>query len=243
MDEEKIQPKKSHKIYCPSCTKSVNREAVVCPNCGVQLKELNVSEKVRESNYEKQGQYRVTTGYIDKINMPPGCVYCGNPDASNAYLAKIEKSNLKGTRSTSYMVSFPLCNDCNNAHLLIEKQSTFGCQLSLIVGFVTLIIATAIIITTTSISYIYGLIVGFSSALITFIVVKVLKMRKTKRDVRTRANGVRNSVKIVELNTGGVFRSASIVWEFGNRDYALKFSNLNGGGAGLMNKPLKNIKV
>jgi hypothetical protein len=43
MDEEKVLSKKPDEIYCPSCAKPVNKEAVVCPNCGVQVKEIKVS--------------------------------------------------------------------------------------------------------------------------------------------------------------------------------------------------------
>ncbi len=43
MNEEKVQEKKPDEIYCPSCAKPINKDAVVCPNCGVQIKELKVS--------------------------------------------------------------------------------------------------------------------------------------------------------------------------------------------------------
>jgi len=38
-----VTSKSSGQIFCPSCAKPVNQEAVICPNCGVQLKELKVS--------------------------------------------------------------------------------------------------------------------------------------------------------------------------------------------------------
>ena len=43
MDEEKVEAKKSDEIYCPSCAKPINKEAVVCPKCGVQVKELKTT--------------------------------------------------------------------------------------------------------------------------------------------------------------------------------------------------------
>ena len=47
MNEEKIQPKKPDEIYCPSCAKPVNKDAVMCPHCKVQLKEFKVSEEFK----------------------------------------------------------------------------------------------------------------------------------------------------------------------------------------------------
>lgn len=33
----------SYEIYCPGCGRPIKREAVICPNCGVQVRELIVS--------------------------------------------------------------------------------------------------------------------------------------------------------------------------------------------------------
>jgi hypothetical protein len=43
MNEENIQSKKPDEIYCPNCAKPISKQAVICPSCGVQIKELNVS--------------------------------------------------------------------------------------------------------------------------------------------------------------------------------------------------------
>ena len=54
MEEEKILGKQPDEIYCPHCAKPVNKEAVVCPNCGVQVKELKVSpETIALKSFEK----------------------------------------------------------------------------------------------------------------------------------------------------------------------------------------------
>ncbi|MHB8279112.1 MAG: zinc ribbon domain-containing protein [Candidatus Humimicrobiaceae bacterium] len=44
MNEEITRIKSSDEIYCPECGKPVKKDAVVCVNCGVQLKELKVSQ-------------------------------------------------------------------------------------------------------------------------------------------------------------------------------------------------------
>lgn len=35
--------KQQDEIFCPECSKPVKKNAVVCPHCGIQLKELTVS--------------------------------------------------------------------------------------------------------------------------------------------------------------------------------------------------------
>jgi len=46
MADDKIQEKKPDEIYCPSCAKPIKKEAVVCPYCGVQVKELKTSADI-----------------------------------------------------------------------------------------------------------------------------------------------------------------------------------------------------
>jgi hypothetical protein len=43
MADDKIQEKKPDEIYCPSCAKPIKKDAVVCPYCGVQVRELKTS--------------------------------------------------------------------------------------------------------------------------------------------------------------------------------------------------------
>ena len=42
---EMKKSKKIDKIYCPECGKATLKEAVICPNCRLQVKELKVSAK------------------------------------------------------------------------------------------------------------------------------------------------------------------------------------------------------
>ena len=44
--------KKPDEIYCPSCAEPIKKVAIVCPYCGVQVKELEASDKIGESKYE-----------------------------------------------------------------------------------------------------------------------------------------------------------------------------------------------
>jgi len=44
MNEEITRIKGPNEMYCPECGKPVKKDAVVCINCGVQLKELKVSQ-------------------------------------------------------------------------------------------------------------------------------------------------------------------------------------------------------
>jgi hypothetical protein len=54
MAEDKIQEKKPDEIYCPSCAKPIKKEAVVCPYCGVQVKELKMSAEVKTMTLEQE---------------------------------------------------------------------------------------------------------------------------------------------------------------------------------------------
>ncbi len=47
MEEETISLKKLDEIYCPSCAKPIKKEAVVCPYCGMQVKELKTTASER----------------------------------------------------------------------------------------------------------------------------------------------------------------------------------------------------
>ena len=54
MEEEKVLGKQPDEIYCPNCAKPVNKETVVYPNCGVQVKEVKVSpETIVLKSFEK----------------------------------------------------------------------------------------------------------------------------------------------------------------------------------------------
>jgi len=54
MNEERVQGKKPDEIYCPSCAKPIGKDVVVCPNCGVQVKELKVSAEARAMTPEEE---------------------------------------------------------------------------------------------------------------------------------------------------------------------------------------------
>jgi hypothetical protein len=43
MTEGKVQERKPDEVYCLSCGKPIKKDAVICPYCGVQLKELKMS--------------------------------------------------------------------------------------------------------------------------------------------------------------------------------------------------------
>lgn len=63
MNEEKIKEKKADEIYCPSCAKPINKNAVVCPNCGVQIKELKTAPEVQVMSEEdelKEGERQLS---------------------------------------------------------------------------------------------------------------------------------------------------------------------------------------
>ena len=42
--------KKDSEIFCPECAKPINRKAVICPHCGVQVKELKTSIQKNTNN-------------------------------------------------------------------------------------------------------------------------------------------------------------------------------------------------
>ena len=48
MEDENIY-KKEDEIYCPECGKAIKRNAVVCVNCGVQVKPLEKIELQKEN--------------------------------------------------------------------------------------------------------------------------------------------------------------------------------------------------
>jgi uncharacterized membrane protein YvbJ len=52
--EAKIMDKKPYEIYCPNCAKPINKDAVVCPNCGVQVKEPKVSNDAGSTNIAQE---------------------------------------------------------------------------------------------------------------------------------------------------------------------------------------------
>ena len=54
MNEGGIQEKKLDEIYCPSCAKPIKKDAVVCPHCGVQTKELKVSAETMALTPEQE---------------------------------------------------------------------------------------------------------------------------------------------------------------------------------------------
>jgi hypothetical protein len=41
--EADVQSKKPDEIYCPNCAKPIHKEAVICPSCGIQVKELKTT--------------------------------------------------------------------------------------------------------------------------------------------------------------------------------------------------------
>jgi len=55
MNEESVQAKKPDEIYCPGCAKPIKKEAVVCPHCGVQVKELKVTTAMSPEEELKEG--------------------------------------------------------------------------------------------------------------------------------------------------------------------------------------------
>ncbi|GAI81950.1 unnamed protein product, partial [marine sediment metagenome] len=40
-----MNKKRDDEIYCPECSKVIERKAVFCPDCGVELKELETITK------------------------------------------------------------------------------------------------------------------------------------------------------------------------------------------------------
>ena len=47
MNGQIVNLKNSDEIYCPECAKPIKRNAVICPNCKIQLKAL-VAEKLTQ---------------------------------------------------------------------------------------------------------------------------------------------------------------------------------------------------
>jgi uncharacterized Zn finger protein (UPF0148 family) len=56
MNEEVTRSKGPDEIYCPECGKPVKKSAVVCIGCGVQLKELKVSQPEQSNQPAQQLQ-------------------------------------------------------------------------------------------------------------------------------------------------------------------------------------------
>jgi len=55
--------KQEDEIYCPECGKAIKRNAVICINCGVQLKELKTSLK-QEIVFDSSNSKSKTTAVI-----------------------------------------------------------------------------------------------------------------------------------------------------------------------------------
>ena len=48
MNGQIVNLKNSDEIYCPECVKPIKRNAVICPNCKIQLKAL-VAERIENN--------------------------------------------------------------------------------------------------------------------------------------------------------------------------------------------------
>ncbi|MBM3702915.1 MAG: zinc ribbon domain-containing protein [Actinobacteria bacterium] len=48
------QEKKPDEIYCPSCARPIKNDAVVCPHCGVQVRELKVTAETQTLTPEQE---------------------------------------------------------------------------------------------------------------------------------------------------------------------------------------------
>jgi len=60
-----IISKSPDEIYCPSCAKPIKKEAVICPNCGVQVKELKtISEVIPPTPVDEITEGRIQLGGI-----------------------------------------------------------------------------------------------------------------------------------------------------------------------------------
>ncbi len=69
MEEEIVQVKQPDEIYCPNCAKPISKEAVTCPKCGVQIKE------VKENKYSSLSMASLITGILSIF--PPLSLWCG----------------------------------------------------------------------------------------------------------------------------------------------------------------------
>ncbi|GAI84355.1 unnamed protein product, partial [marine sediment metagenome] len=49
-----MNKKRDDEIYCPECSKIIKRKAVFCPDCGVQLKELEAITKTPATEVEPE---------------------------------------------------------------------------------------------------------------------------------------------------------------------------------------------
>lgn len=80
--------KQEDEIFCPECGKPVKRNAVICINCGVQIKELKIAFKQEDDIFCPE------CGKITKRNAPL-CMNCGSQIKTISENIKIPIANEK----------------------------------------------------------------------------------------------------------------------------------------------------
>ena len=68
MNGQIVNLKNSDEIYCPECAKPIKRNAVICPNCKIQLKAL-VAERI-ENNEIIVNQKSIDSQEIKYLMIP-----------------------------------------------------------------------------------------------------------------------------------------------------------------------------
>jgi len=68
MNGQIVNLKNSDEIYCPECAKPIKRNAVICPNCKIQLKAL-VAERI-ENNEIIVNQKSIENQEIKYLMIP-----------------------------------------------------------------------------------------------------------------------------------------------------------------------------
>ena len=67
MNDEKMNTKKEDEIYCSECGKPIKRKAVICPHCGVQIKDLEAPSKESKASKTTKVPSDITTTVKSKL--------------------------------------------------------------------------------------------------------------------------------------------------------------------------------
>ena len=125
MNEEVTRSKGPDEIYCPECGKPVKKSAVVCIGCGVQLKELKVSQPSQSpqpaQQHQPSQQYQPSQPYQQYQQSPGGATL--NKDT-------LEEGNLQlsGVRGFYgfFIAIYTIAYIAGTISLIVSGNSAFG---------------------------------------------------------------------------------------------------------------------
>ncbi|GAH35439.1 unnamed protein product [marine sediment metagenome] len=83
--KEELKSKKEDEIFCKECGKPIKRNTVICPFCGVQVKELKTSIKNERQRMSKKLIVLIVILVVLFIGAVIGfCIFLGSIDWAKA---------------------------------------------------------------------------------------------------------------------------------------------------------------